>query len=188
MKIILGSSSKWRKQILEELGYRVEVVKPGIDEQTIRREDPKELTLALAQAKAEAIMNQLTEPAVVVTADTVVVWNGRVHEKPRDEQEARDMLHGYHQHPVEAITAVVATDSASGRRAEGVESTRFVYRQIPEETIETLIREGEVMFCSGALMAEHPLLMLSLENMEGTLDNAAGMPKELARRLIDEVK
>ena len=60
MKIILGSASPRRAQILKEMGYEFEVVKPDIDEKAVRDDDPQRLVLALANAKADAVLEQMS--------------------------------------------------------------------------------------------------------------------------------
>src|SRR3989344_5547078 len=95
MKIILGSQSKGRRKMLEEMGYEFEVRSANIDEKAIRIDDPKELTLALARAKAEALRAQFLEDAILITSDQVVVWNGEIREKPQDKKKAEDFLEGY---------------------------------------------------------------------------------------------
>ena len=64
MKIILGSSSRWRKQILEQAGYTFKVMSPDIDEKAIRHADSEQLALAIANAKADKLLEQITEPAI----------------------------------------------------------------------------------------------------------------------------
>lgn len=78
-KIILGSSSMARRQILAEMGYEFEIVTADIDEKSIRREKPEELVMALAEAKADAIISKLkisshvdddAYSTLLITADT----------------------------------------------------------------------------------------------------------------------
>jgi len=55
----------------------------------------KKMVLAIAKAKAEALKARIHEPKVLVTADTVVLWQDEVREKPKDKQEAIAFLRGY---------------------------------------------------------------------------------------------
>ena len=89
MKIILGSKSKGRKRMLEEMGIEFEVMVADINEKAIRFDDPKELVLALARAKAEVLKQKIPEPTILITSDQVVVWEGKIREKPENEKEAR---------------------------------------------------------------------------------------------------
>ncbi len=188
MKIILGSSSPYRQQLLRELGYSFEVLSPGIDEQAIRAEDPAALTLALAEAKGDAVAARVREPALILSADQVVTHGGAIREKPRSEAEARHFLRTASQAPLETVSAVAVTHVPTGSRAAGVEVVRIHLAPIPEAVIERLVREGEVLHCAGALRLEDPLLAPYLRGLSGMLDSVMGLPKELTRRLIHEVE
>lgn len=69
MEIILGSQSKGRRGVLERAGYTFDVMSADIDERAIRRDDPKELTRALARAKADALLPKIVGQALLVTSD-----------------------------------------------------------------------------------------------------------------------
>lgn len=59
MRVILGSSSPWRKEVLKILGYEFDCMSPDIDEKSIRDSDPHKLTLKIAHAKADALLPQV---------------------------------------------------------------------------------------------------------------------------------
>ena len=96
-KIILGSSSVARRKILSEMGYLFTIMTADIDEKSIRKETPEDLVMALAEAKAEAILQRLpvddylkeAEPTLLITSDQVVVYEGVIREKPTSKEEAR---------------------------------------------------------------------------------------------------
>ncbi|CAN4083268.1 unnamed protein product [Withania somnifera] len=100
-KIILGSSSMARRKILADMGYEFTVMSADIDEKSIRKNNAEELVVALAEAKADAIMSRLkridhkeedTHPTLLVTADTVAVYQGIIREKPSSKEEARHFI------------------------------------------------------------------------------------------------
>ncbi len=187
MKIILGSGSPWRKRILAEMGYEFETVSPDIDEKAIRRDDPKQLVLALAAAKSAAIRGRLKEPAILITCDQVVVCGGRILEKPRDEAEAREFIRLGGEHPAETMAAVMAVNTAKLKAAAGVDIAKVWFRPLPAEAVDAIIRKGEIFQCSGGLDVEDPLARPYLIKQEGTTDSILGLPKELTRHLIEEV-
>lgn len=187
MKIILGSSSKSRQKILKEMGYDFEIMSPDIDEKAIRHEDPTELVLAIARAKAEALKSKVTEPTVLITSDQVTVWNGEIREKPETEDEARRFLTSYAEYPAETVTAVVVTDTKTGKQLEGVDIAKMYFKPIPEDIVEKLIEEGDVMWCSGGFIGEHELLQPYIEKLEGDIDSIMGLPKKLTKALLDEI-
>ncbi|KAK9698725.1 hypothetical protein RND81_08G126700 [Saponaria officinalis] len=79
MQIILGSKSIARRKIMEEMGYEFTIMTADIDEKAIRKEKPEDLVMALAEAKADAIISKLQipdkqvndhEPTLLISADT----------------------------------------------------------------------------------------------------------------------
>lgn len=188
MKIILGSASKGRKSVLESMGYEFEVMVADIDEKAIRFNDPKKLTLALARAKADVLQRKIHEPALLITSDQVVVWNGQIREKPESEEQAREYLRGYSQHPAEVVTTVVVTNTATGKRKEGVDVVRVSFAPIPEEVIEKFIKEGDPFSHAGGFTIRSPILQEYIDRVDGTEDSVTGLPKELTERLIHKAK
>lgn len=188
MKIILGSQSKSRQNLLRRMGYEFEVMNPDIDEKAIRFDDPKELTLALAHAKADALIPKIHEQAILITADQVVFCEGKIREKPDSAKEAREALYCYKTHPLETITALVVTNTTSAKRSEGVDVAKVWLRPIPANVIETLIKEGDIFLRAGGFSIENPLLKDYIEKTEGGFESILGLPKQLTERLIKEAQ
>ncbi|TVU45314.1 hypothetical protein EJB05_04798, partial [Eragrostis curvula] len=101
-KVILGSSSPARCEILADMGYEFTVMSADIDEKAIRRDKPEELVKALAEAKAQAIKQKLhgdcapnrDETTLLITSDQVMVSKGVIRERPRSVEEAREFIRG----------------------------------------------------------------------------------------------
>lgn len=79
---------------------------------------------------------------------------------------------------------MVATHLETGRIAEGVQRSHIHFRPIPAEVREKLVEEGEVFYCAGGLMVEHPLVEPHIERMEGTQCSVMGLPKQLTLELM----
>jgi septum formation protein len=187
VKIILGSRSKARGEILKKMGYRFNVMAAGIDEKAIRDNDPRSLTLRLAHAKADALLPSV-HCGLLVTSDQVVVCNGAILEKPKDTEEARRYLEGYGEFPAETVTAVVVTNAAIGRRAEGVDVARVVFRSIPRDVIDRLIGSGEILHHAGAFSLEDPLLDGYVLRVDGEPESIMGLPMKMTGRLLEEMR
>lgn len=188
MKIILGTQSVQRKHILEKMGYTFETMSPGIDEKAIRFEDPKQLTLALANTKADALLPRIHEPAILITADLVCVHNGTILEKPENEAEARQFLRGYATAPVKTVGAVVVVNTETKKRCAGIDTAEIRFRPIPETVIDALIVEGNVFSWAGGFAVEDPLLRDYVEHIDGDPDSVMGLPKNLISEFIVEVQ
>ncbi len=188
MKIILGSGSKWRKLMLEKMGYEFEVVTADINEKEIRCDDYYILPVKLAGAKADAISKKINEPIILITADQVVLCNGELREKPSNIEEGRRYLQSYGHYPAEIVNGVVVTNNQNDKRASGVDIATVYFKEIPEEVIDRLLTMKEILNAAGAFLAEHELLRSYVIKYEGKEGNSLALPKELTERLISEVK
>jgi septum formation protein len=194
-KILLGSGSSTRKAIVNEMGFEFEVVKADIDERAIgdRSSDigVEDLVLLLANAKADAILERLSDEQktkVLLTADQVVTYRGKVLEKPLNENEAREFIVGYGTAPCRTVGSCVLTDPKTGIRVMGVDVATIHFDPIPEDSITKLIEEGEVYYCAGGLMVEHKLVRPHITKMEGTEESVMGLSPDLLAKLWDELQ
>ncbi|KAL5704631.1 hypothetical protein ACHQM5_023028 [Ranunculus cassubicifolius] len=195
-KMILGSSSKARKDILTKMGYEFEILTADIDEKSIRKEKPEDLVMALAEAKAEAIISRLgtsndkendAESHLLITADQVVVYDGVIREKPSSKEEAREYIKGYSGGHAATVSSVLVTNLKTGAKKGGWDKVEIYFDEIPEEIIDKLIDEGVVLYVAGGLLIEHPLVLPLVKKVVGTLDSVMGLPKALTEELIQQV-
>ncbi len=187
MKIVLGSSSPYRRRLLAEMGYQFESLSPAIDEKTIRRDRPDDLVLAIAEAKSQALRSRLQEPCLLITSDQVVTCGERLMEKPADEAEARECIRRSGDQTTKTITAVVVVNTATGRRPSGVDVVEIDLSPIPDDVAAAVIAKGEIYSCAGGLDISEPLIQPYVRAMRGDIDSVIGVPKKLTRKLIDEV-
>ncbi|XP_010550780.1 PREDICTED: maf-like protein DDB_G0281937 [Tarenaya hassleriana] len=185
-KVILGSQSMARKRILAEMGYDFSIMTADIDEKSIRREKPEDLVMALAEAKADAITKRFgdiskflqdTQPTLLITADTVVVYKGVIREKPSSKEEAREFIKGYSGSHGSVVGSVLVTNLKTG----------VYFHEIPDKVIDDLIEEGITLNVAGGLMLEHPLTLPFVETVVGAADTVMGLPKTLTEEFIKDV-
>ena len=190
--LVLGSGSATRKAILQELGFKFEVCKPDIDEKAIRFDDPAELVMALGKAKASALLEShhadrfREEGALLLTGDQVVVCADTILEKPESEEEARQFISLYAKNPPSTVGSCVVTDPRSGQQWAAVDRASVTFSTIPDSLVDSLIEEGEVFYCAGGLMVEHPLLQPHIVRLDGGMDSIMGLCKETVVRLLRE--
>ncbi|XP_057729741.1 uncharacterized protein LOC130945091 [Arachis stenosperma] len=196
IKIILGSSSKARRQILAEMGYEFTVMTADIDEKSIRKEKPEDLVMALAEAKADAIVQKLLigsnlekdgPTTLLITADTVVVYQGIIREKPTSEKEAREFIKGYSGSHAGVVGSVMVTNLVTRKRSGGWDSAEVYFHEIPDEVIDDLIDDGVTFRVAGGLMLEHPLTLPFVDAVVGSTDTVMGLSKDLTEKLLLEV-
>lgn len=94
MKYILASASPRRKELLQQIGLEFDII-PACGEEIIQYEKPEEVVMDLSRQKAEEIAKRRMEkevPEIIIGADTVVAYNGKILGKPKDEKDAYDMI------------------------------------------------------------------------------------------------
>nr|XP_011459549.1 PREDICTED: maf-like protein DDB_G0281937 isoform X3 [Fragaria vesca subsp. vesca] len=194
-KLILGSSSIARRKILSDMGYEFTLMTADIDEKSIRKDKPEELVMVLAQAKADAIISKIqsihskekdAEPTIVIAADTVVVYEGVVREKPSSKEEARQFLKDYSGGHAATVGSVLVTNLKTGFSKGEWDRVEIYFHEIPDEAIEKLIEEGTVLKVAGGLIIEHPLILPFVKEVVGTTDSVMGLPKDITERLLKE--
>lgn len=186
MRLVLGSSSIWRANILRRLGVAFEVVSPDIDEKAIRDPDPFKMTKRIAVAKASAVLAQIEGEAVVVACDQVVIMNERVLEKPVDLEEARRFLEDYSLGSAFVVTAVAVVSTEEPIASDGLATARVLFKEIPPPAIEAALAEGLVLNSCGALVIEAPTMAPYIHSIIGDRDVVEGLPIALTRRLLAE--
>ncbi len=148
---------------MDETKMEYQVMTADIDEKAITaglgdREtcDPNLLTVAVASAKADEIIKKLKsledkEDYLLITADQVVQYDGRIREKPIDEEQCRKHLKSYIQQPAVMVSGLVVTNTKTGERFTGVDKSVQYFKPFPDELVEDLIKEGSIMNTCGSL-------------------------------------
>ena len=148
--VSLASSSPRRLSLLRSIGLDVTVVRSDYEENNELGPDNDPRALALRHAHGKADAAQTSGPPVLVAADTLVVVEGAVLGKPRDEADARRMLGLLAGREHEVHTAFVVLDRSCGERKDGVESARVRFAAIDEQRIARYVATGEPMDKAGA--------------------------------------
>ncbi|AFM14830.1 Maf family protein [Turneriella parva] len=182
VQIVLASASPRRREILEKLGFRCEVRPANIDELAIRDADAEKQTLRIAHEKARVI----AAPGVLtVAADTIVVLDGLVLEKPQDRPEAISMLSRLSGRPHLVHTAVSLV-FPRGEKAEIIETTRVFFAELPASVIEAYADTPSPYDKAGGYGVQDAFGMQNIERIEGCYFNVMGFPSSRFMRLLRE--
>ena len=187
MRIILGSQSKGRREVMERMGMAFEVMPADIDEKLIRNNDPVELTRAIAHAKADALLSRIHESVILITADTVVTCNGKIREKAATAEEAGDFLREYGTHSLQTVSAVVVTNTHTRAQKDGVDIATVWFRPIPEEVIAQMIRRSDICSFAGGFAYQDPLQKSFIDRIKGEEESVLGLPKQLTLNLLKKI-
>jgi septum formation protein len=173
MKIVLASESPFRKRALDLLRLPYETCPSRIDEKAIRDNDPAELTRKLAEAKARKVADEHPD-AVVVAGDAVVLKNGRIYEKPRDEQEAIQFLKELSGGELQFVTSLAVLNAQSGKMLSTVEVSNITFRSLTDNKIRDYIGKYDVLNYAGAF--ESDAVLLFSKHISGSYNVVTALP------------
>ena len=170
-KLILASASPRRSEILETAGYKFEIVVSDAAESSVG--DAYELARENALAKARAVYEKTGGDAVVVGADTVVVLDGEVLGKPKDERDAFDMLSKLSNSGHEVVTGYAVVSKSGEKSDYCVTYVRF--RELSDDEINAYIATNEPMDKAGAYGIQEKASVFA-ESIVGDVFNVIGLP------------
>ena len=167
--LILGSTSRYRKELLSRLKIPFESVAPNVDETPHNQESPKDLALRLALAKARAVALKNPE-AVVIGSDQVADLEGMPLGKPGNHTNAILQLQRMRGKTVIFQTALSVVCSASGYERTDLAAVKVKFRDLSDAEIESYLRAEEPYDCAGSAKSEGLgiALLESIENDDPT--------------------
>ncbi|MEJ5252442.1 MAG: septum formation inhibitor Maf [Chthonomonadetes bacterium] len=175
--LILASASPRRRELLALLGIPFRVVPADIDETPPDGHTPEQIALRLAREKALAVALRERD-GIVLGADTIVVHEGEVLGKPKDADDALQMLRRLNGCEHQVYTGVVLLETVQGEvlREQGeAVCTRVWFRRVDEEHLRRYVATGEPMDKAGAYGAQGYGSTL-IERIEGCYFNVVGLP------------
>ena len=167
--LILGSTSRYRKELLSRLRIPFESVAPNVDETPHNQESPKDLALRLALAKARAVALKNPE-AVVIGSDQVADLEGMPLGKPGNHTNAILQLQRMRGKTVIFQTALSVVCIASGYERTDLAAVKVKFRDLSDAEIESYLRAEEPYDCAGSAKSEGLgiALLESIENDDPT--------------------
>lgn len=182
--LILASGSPRRRELLQLVTPRFEVVASEVDERAVSAPTPQALVAALAEAKARAVA-ALRPADVVLGCDTVVDLDGRVLGKPADRAEAEAMLRAYsgRWHYVRTGVCAVKDGQAHGF----VETSKVFFAPLEEDEIAAYAATDEPYDKAGAYAIQGGAARL-VTRVEGCYFNVMGLPVAALYRLLRQLQ
>jgi septum formation protein len=186
LPFILASGSPRRRELLSSLGIAFTVVKPDIDEAVRDGEEPVAYVRRLSREKAHAVAASLNEPAVILAADTTVIFEGDILGKPATPDEARSMLTRLRDrsHTVCTALTLLRTDEPARARTEHA-CTEVFMRDYADADMEAYIASGDPFDKAGGYAIQHAGFA-PVARIEGSQSNVVGLPIETLRALLAE--
>ncbi|WP_067657929.1 Maf family protein [Ferrimonas marina] len=174
-QLVLGSTSPFRREILDKLGLPFLCDKPEVDETPLAGESAQQLVGRLAQAKAEAVAARHAN-ALVIGSDQVAVIDGQILGKPHTHDKAVAQLSAASGKTVTFYTGLALVDSDNGRAQMAVEPFHVHFRKLSAAQIEGYLQAEQPYNCAGSFKSEG-LGILLFDKLEGRDPNTLiGLP------------
>ena len=175
MKLVLASTSRYRRELLARLQLPFESAAPDVDETALRGETPPQTALRLAQLKARAVAQKFPA-ALIIGSDQVATLDGAQIGKPGGHARALAQLKSMQGRAVVFHTALCLLNSESGRTQVREIPVTVHFRQLSEVQIEAYLRKEQPYDCAGSAKSEGLGIAL-VERYEGDDPNALiGLP------------
>jgi septum formation protein len=172
--IILASASPRRKELLKRIGLKFKVDPSSYEENISSELEPHELAKSLSLEKAKLVAKKHMN-ALVIAADTFIVFEGKILGKPRTETEAKEMLETINGKLHSVITGFTIIDTENNKALSKAVETKVYIRKLSSNEIDAYVESKEPLGKAGAY-AIQGLGSVIVEKIEGDYFNVIGLP------------
>ncbi len=173
-KLVLGSKSPRRKQLLEDIGLKFDLRTIEVDEQYPSELQGADVALFLAELKAKAFVGNLADDELLITSDTIVCLDDVVLGKPKDAQAAFDTLSRLSGRSHEVITGV--SFLYQGKLHSFYESTEVHFRNLSADEINHYIAHHHPFDKAGSYGIQDWIGKIGVSYIKGSYYNVVGLP------------
>jgi len=174
-KLILASTSPYRRELLGRLGLAFDVANPQTDESPIFGESPESMALRLSEAKARAAA-QAYPDALIIGSDQVATVNGNIYGKPGTHERAVKQLRELSGKTVNFFTGLCLLNARTGEAEVRGIPTLVTFRELTDSEIDNYLRREPAYNCAGSAKSEGLGIAL-MSSMRGDDPNAlVGLP------------
>lgn len=185
-RFILASASPRRKQLLQEMGLKFKIIPSTIQEKIDSALTPSQLVKKLALQKAGEIARQFQgKKQIIIGADTIVVRQGEILGKPRDPRHARQILNKLSGSVHFVYTGVAVIDTWTDKKVVAYEKTRVKMKKLSTDEIQ--YHSGRHLDKAGAYAVQEEKDAF-IEKIDGCYFNVVGLPIQLLKRMLKELK
>ena len=185
-KLVLGSTSPFRKEILQKLNLPFDCAKPNIDETPQENESPIELVERLAIEKAKAVATEFPN-ALIIGSDQVALHNDLILGKPHTHENAIAQLSSFSGNKVAFYTGLCVYDSANNKSISIVEPFYVHFKKLTPDAINNYLLAEKPYKCAGSFKSEGLGICL-FEKLEGDDPNTLiGLPLIKLTAMLNEL-
>jgi septum formation protein len=174
-KLILASASPRRRELVPLLGFPWAINAVDVDETIIDHPDPAENVMKTSELKAIASAKQSNATALILAADTTVVLDGLMLNKPQDTAEAGQMLRDLRNRVHQVYTGITIIDKAASQHVADVAMVDVPMRNYSDSEIEAYLRTGDPLDKAGAYAIQHSKFRPVI-NFSGCYAAVVGLP------------
>jgi septum formation protein len=188
LKYILASGSERRQELLHRIIDEFHTIISDFDEsQILFQNDVPEFVKSLARGKALSVKENLEEPAIIIAGDTVVVFEDEILGKPKNEEDAFNMLKKLSGKTHRVYSGVVVINTENNKIEEEALYTEVKFSELKDEEIVNYIKTKEPMDKAGAYGIQG-YGGVFVEKINGCYYNVVGLPLNLLNKMINKVK
>jgi septum formation protein len=184
MKILLGSESPRRRELLGNLGYPFETVKINCDEIYPESLAPENVAAFLSELKSESF-RKLIDGEILITADTIVVINGEILGKPNSNEEAVLMLKKLSGNSHQVYTAV--TLKTLKKLITKTDVAKVYFESLSNPEIKKYVENFQVLDKAGSYGVQDWLGMAKISKIEGSFYTIMGFPTHLVYEILEKL-
>lgn len=182
--LVLGSTSPFRRQLLEKLRIPFDTASPETDESPREGETPEHLVARLAEAKARAVAGE-HPGALIIGSDQIAVNGGEILGKPHTHEKAMEQLRNASGKHVRFLTGLCLYNSATDHAQVEVVPFDVVFRELSDEMIDNYLKAEQPYNCAGSFKSEAMGIAL-FERLEGEDPNTLiGLPLIRLVRMLE---
>lgn len=184
-KVILASGSPRRQEFFKELGLDFEIRLKPIKEEYPEKLRHFEISDYLAQLKSIPFEDELKDTDILITSDTIVWHDETALGKPRDENEAFQMIKSMSAQTHEVITSVCFKTTASQKTVSAI--TKVTFKEFTDEEIWYYIKNYNPLDKAGAYGIQEWIGQIGVTKIEGSYFNVMGLPVHLVYQTLIEM-
>lgn len=177
--LVLASASPRRKHLLSLLNLEFKVEHADIDEDTETNIPPEAYCLNLAFSKAEKVAKNQKQESLIIGADTIVVLDEEIINKPKDEDDAFKILSKLSNNTHKVYTGIAIINSLTKEWITNYQITEVSFRKLTDDEIWAYIESGSPMDKAGAYGIQDDFGAIFVSNISGCYYNIVGLPLEM---------
>lgn len=185
-KLILASASPRRKELLTKIGLNFDVVSSNYDEQLNDDNFDYKKIETLAINKGREVSKRVGKNTIIISADTVVVLDGKILGKPHSKQDAFNMISALSERTHEVITSIAMIDNDTQKVLISSVTTKVTFRKISNEEIVKYISTKEPYDKAGAYAAQG-LAAIFIEKIDGCFNNVVGLSTFEVDKMLKQI-